>query len=83
MASRIDYALVSQGISSMVSNITYIPAAKTDHAACFVSIDIHKNSRGTGYWKLNCDLLFNNSFKADVNELLDNCLNSETLHPIN
>ena len=76
IASRIDYTLISQNLSSYVENVTYVPAINTDHSACYMSIDFIQKSRGTGYWKLNCNLLSNPNFVSQINELIQ----SETDH---
>ena len=56
-ASRLDYALTSRGIDSMVENITYLSSFLTDHTAVYMSVSTNKNARGAGYWKLNNSLL--------------------------
>ena len=71
IASRIDYALVSQGLSESVINSTYIPAYRTDHAAFFLAIENSKNERGRGYWKFNCALLQNADFVKEINNLCE------------
>ena len=51
IASRIDFALVSQGLDSQVESIFYIPGIMTDHSALFVSLNPHMLDQGRGYWK--------------------------------
>ena len=70
-ASRIDYALISQGLSSFVENITYIPSVKTDHQAMFVAIKFKQAERGSGYWKLNCSMLRNQEFVEALGKEID------------
>ena len=55
--SRIDYALISVGISSMCENITYLQGIYSDHSAVFMAIRDIKSERGPGYWKLNISIL--------------------------
>ena len=57
-SSRLDYALVSQGLSSSVHNTFYLNGIHTDHSAFFVGLEINKLERGPGYWKLNVTKLY-------------------------
>ena len=56
-ASRIDYALVSHGLSNMIKNCSYLMSMMTDHSAMYVFYERVSNERGCGYWKLNTELL--------------------------
>ena len=83
LASRIDFSLVSKGFSNCITNITYIPAFKTDHSACHLTVEINKNKRGAGYWKLNCSLLENKDFLDIIGTTIENSLTSNAdLNPI-
>ena len=53
-ASRIDYALVTQGLTSNCVNTMYLPGIRTDHMAFFLAIEQIFNERGPGYWKTIC-----------------------------
>ena len=73
--SRIDYAVISAGIDTIVENATYVPATMTDHCAYFIAIQDSINKRGTGYWKLNVTLLQEpllTELKKNVQDLLLN-----------
>lgn len=54
---RLDYFLINQGLSTYVKNTDIKPGYKTDHSLITVSINLHVNPRGPGYWKLNTSLL--------------------------
>ena len=56
-ASRIDFALVSAGLDQKAENVMYKSTVQTDHRALYMVIDLDFNSRGTGYWKFNNQLL--------------------------
>ena len=56
-ASRIDFALISQGFVNKCDNVTYLTGIESDHSAVFVSIKDIRSDRGPGYWKLNIKLL--------------------------
>ena len=71
LASRIDYALVSQNIIQNIENVTYIPGIKTDHSAVFVALDLIGYDRGKGYWKMNTKYLRDEEYVKEMNVLLD------------
>ena len=48
-ARRIDFALISTGISDFVDDIFYLPGLLSDHSALAVLIKYSENSRGRGY----------------------------------
>ena len=82
VASRLDYALVSQGMSSHTANVMYVAAPNTDHQAFYICIQMETNERGKGYWKLNCQLLRNPQVIEEVNTLIEDILKtSTTQHP--
>ena len=78
-ASRIDFALVSQGTANAVLNTMYLPGIRTDHMAFYVSIDLIGLERGRGYWKFNSSMLQNVEFLQKMNVLLDKTL-EDTKH---
>ena len=51
--SRIDYALVSNGLDQKIKNATYISGHQTDHRAFYMVVDLKYQERGKGYWKFN------------------------------
>ena len=58
-ASRIDFAIVSQGLDSQINNCTYLQGLLTDHSAIYLSVEQNKNKRGVGLWRLNSSILQN------------------------
>ena len=58
-ASRIDFTLASAGLDQDIQNIMYLSSIMTDHRAIYFVLDLTKQERGTGYWKLNNTLLQN------------------------
>ena len=69
-ASRIDFALVSGGIDQKVENPMYIAGVMTDHRALYLSLDLNYCERGTGYWKLNTQLLTEKEYIDMMNEAI-------------
>ena len=80
--SRIDFALVSNGLSNMIENCFYIGSLFTDHSALYMYVAQSSNKRGVGYWKLNTSLLKN---KENTNylksELCKICQLNDNLSP--
>ena len=67
-ASRIDNVLLSQGLDSMISNVTYLQGLFTDHSAMYISVDCNRNKRGVGYWKMNISLLKHSELIQDIKD---------------
>ena len=70
--SRIDYALVSTGLSQNVKSSFYVSSILTDHSAFFLSVSYTETYRGPGYWKFNNKYISDPSFVEEMNLLLDN-----------
>jgi exonuclease III len=55
--SRIDFFLVSFGLSSLVNKSVLSPSFLSDHSPTEITINLEEFKRGKGFWKLNCSLL--------------------------
>ena len=71
LASRIDFALVSQGISGDILNCMYLGGIHTDHAALFLAVELSNSDRGPGFWKFNNMYLMNPEFIDGMNKQID------------
>ena len=73
-ASRIDFALISAGLSHLIEMIQYISSIKTDHRAVYLVIKFNSFQRGAGFWKLNCTMLrerqYIESIKQEIQQTL-------------
>ena len=74
-ASRIDFALLSLGITDCCDSVFYTTGLHSDHLAMFLSINISQSERGPGYWKMNISLLKKQSFLDEMNKVIDDTLN--------
>ena len=54
---RLDLFLVSQSLMCNVTHADISTGYKTDHSMIDISIAVHSNPRGPGFWKLNTSLL--------------------------
>ena len=70
MASRIDFGIISQGMVDCCENTGYITGLHSDHLAFFLYIQLRKNPRGPGYWKLNCSHLTQQDYVNLINETI-------------
>ena len=66
-ASRIDFALVSLGLSQQVKHSIYLSSIYTDHRALYLVVEIINTDRGVGYWKLNTELLQEKEYVELIN----------------
>ena len=70
-ASRLDYALVSQGLDQKILECMYLHGIRSDHDAMYLLLQLSKNQRGAGYWKMNVAHLNNKQFvESTKNELI-------------
>ena len=68
---RLDYWLISNKLSDLVTSTDIIPAVRTDHDAILLEIgELENELRGPGYWKLNCSLLVDEEYVNSVTELI-------------
>ena len=54
---RLDFFLISFGLTGFVCGTDILPGYKSDHSAVSLNLDFKENQRGPGFWKLNCSLL--------------------------
>ena len=77
-ASRLDFALVSQGLTQHIELTMYIPGIKSDHTAFYMYLNQSHTERGRGYWKFNTRLLRDKQYVNGMNECLDKKLLEST-----
>ena len=70
-ASRIDYAIISQGLNDCCENCGYINGLHSDHLAYYLYLNVNHNERGRGYWKMNTMYITNQNYIQRINETLD------------
>ena len=78
MASRIDFALLSQGMIDMCNQCCFLPGAFSDHTAIYLNVDMCHNQRGRGYWKFNANLLTDRSFLEKMNQEIEDFVRGST-----
>ena len=79
--SRIDFFLISFGLSSLVTKSTILPSFLSDHSPVEIKINLEESERGKGFWKLNCSLLrdieYINQIKQTIRETVEDNTNLE------
>ena len=67
-ASRLDYALISNGLVDMTHNTFYLKGVLTDHSAFFIGVELKFVERGPSYWKMNTSMLADAESVAKISE---------------
>ena len=69
--SRIDYILTSSSLVEFITSSDICTAPVPDHKAVHTTLDIAKNNRGRGLWKLNNAILDENDYKLLIHQLIN------------
>ena len=67
---RLDMIFISFDMVGFVENSDILPSFKSDHSMVSLIIDLHKEDRGRGFWKLNTTHLSD----QDYVNLINNCI---------
>ena len=59
---RLDFFLVSFGLSSLIESSAILSGFRTDHSIIKINLLLVDQERGHGFWKLNCSLLQEQSY---------------------
>ena len=71
IASRIDFALMSQSLCSQTLEAMYMTGLHTDHSAMYIYLEPIASQRGSGFWKFNTSLLSDLEYLKFMNAFLD------------
>ena len=71
LKERIDYIIMSTTLMNNVIEVDISPCFCSDHAIPWVTLSTKNNEKGPGLWKLNVDLLKNETFKEEVERVID------------
>ena len=63
---RLDFFLVSQSSICNITQADIIPGFKTDHSMITLSLSLHSNPRGKGFWKLNTSFLSDARYLEEI-----------------
>ena len=69
--ARLDYFLISNNLTDMISKADIIPGYRSDHSIIELNITTCKFTRGRGLWKLNTTLLKDTDYLALINQTID------------
>ena len=74
--TRLDYFLVTNEITDMVSSVDIVPSACSDHSSVTIKLNlIPDTQKGRGYWKFNSQYLEDEEFVTRMSEILQNTTN--------
>ena len=83
---RLDYYLISFSLLGAVSSANISPGFRTDHSMISLNIQLGTNTRGPGFWKLNCSLLkdvnYINTIKKIIQQTKDTYMNDNEVDDI-
>ena len=63
---RLDFFSLSQSSICNITQADIIPGFKTDHSMITLSLSLHSNPRGNGFWKLNTSLLKESNYLEEI-----------------
>ena len=67
---RLDYILISQGLSNIVENFSIKPGYRSDHSAVVMELKFNPFIRVHGLWKFNNSLLYDDVYVAKVKQTI-------------
>ena len=67
---RLDFFLVSQGLTCSVTSANISAGYKTDRSLIDIKIALHSNLRGPGYWKLNTSFLTDIDYVTQIRDVI-------------
>ena len=67
---RLDFFLVSQSSICNITQADTIPRFKTDHSMITLSLSLHSNPRGKGFWKLNTSSLSDARYLEEIRKTI-------------
>ena len=72
---RLDFFLVSESSLCDVTHADIFPGFKTDHSMITLSVALHSNLRGKGFWKLNTSLLSETRYVQEIKTAIESTVN--------
>lgn len=72
--SRLDFFLLSNSLSSYVTNVDIMPGYKTDHSIITVNLQFGPLSKRNSFWKFNSSLLKDKEYGDMVNDTINNIM---------
>ena len=74
--TRLDYFLVTNGISDMVSCVDIVPSVCSDHSSVTIKLNIILDTpKGRGYWKFNSSYHKDEEFMTSMLQIIQNTTN--------
>ena len=72
---RLDYFLTSSSIVNKTEKTCIYPGFRTDHSLITISIQLHNEKRGPGFWKLNVSLLLDKEYVSKIRKVITDSYN--------
>ena len=74
--SRLDYFLLSEGLTSSITSTSIQPGYCTDHSIITLTLDLINHPRGRGHWKFNNSLLTDMTYIRKMKDVIMDTRNS-------
>ena len=68
--SRLDFFLVTDDLMNVTCESNISSGYRSDHSLVSISLNLYNQTRGRGFWKLNTSLLFDETYKQLISELI-------------
>jgi exonuclease III len=75
--SRLDFFLLSFGLSNLATVTSICPSILTDHSLIKLTLKIDTEARGPGFWKFNCSLLQDKEYIESVKKWINETVSIE------
>ena len=75
---RLDYFFIKENICNEIKSCRIIPGISSDHEIVEIVINVGKQTRGPGLWKLNNSLLNDAKYKEKIKLLIENIWSDNT-----
>ena len=69
---RLDYILISEGLSNSVESYTIKPGYRSDHSIVVLELKFNSFIKGRGLWKFNNTLLYDKTYVEKVKQTIQN-----------
>lgn len=79
LSERLDYILIDASLQQFVTEADIKPMFASDHAMPTVSLSVHYEKPGPGYWKLNNELLQDETFINETITVITDILSDSSM----
>lgn len=82
-ATRIDFFVISDSLLNNVKTTDIIQGVMSDHKIVTLELTLSSTPRGTGYWKLNTQLLQDENYVSALKQVINDYIANNPKHHVN